>query len=134
MFEFKPHGHGRRIVSYEITIGAVEPFQVGWILGDQCSSTCQNPSEGVGAHESSTVVDFTRGGTICPSKLFTKIDDAKITQGSVIQCTVGSPTKDESCIIVDGVQIDLVGELCSSAVAVFSSKRTWSITKVILEV
>lgn len=140
MFELKTDGHGRAIKSFEVTIGQVELFQIGWLgYSGHCKLTCHK-SEGVGAHALSHVLDVSRGGMVCPAKDsrghevsdstdFTKVDGVRIGQGSVIQCIV-STEADKSCIIVDGTSINLTGKVSSSDIAAFSGRGTWTVTKV----
>jgi hypothetical protein len=132
MFELNPHTHGRRVVSYEIVVDAVESFQVGWLgKPDRCTYICQHVNAGLEAHESSMALDFTRGGTIGPSTEFAQVKDANIKEGSVIR-VVGSAMSG-SCVYLDGVKFDLVGKFAVGDIASFSGKGKWSVTKVGLE-
>ena len=138
VFTLKPRGHTRAIKSFEVTLGEVESFQIGWLIEASWQSNTAEPNQfGVGDISGSFGLDLTHsrfayGGT----STFTPVEGATIGRGTVIRCSAASDgSKRMPELVIDGTKIDydknlFTGGLATSAIPAFSGKGEWSVTNV----
>ena len=85
-FTVQTQGHVREIISYEVVLGNVERFQIGWIDESKYVENLSNDHKnGVGEEIFSIALDCCRGGLLNQGE-FTKLIGLSIGAGSVIRC------------------------------------------------
>jgi hypothetical protein len=85
-FTVQTQGHIREVISYEVVLGNVERFQIGWIDESKYIENLSNDHKnGVGEENNSIALDCCRGGLLNQGD-FTKLVDLSIGAGSVIRC------------------------------------------------
>jgi BTB/POZ domain len=133
VYTLSPHGHARKILGYEVKLGDVENFQLGWLHPTSWpANTSATATTKVGENPYSVGLDlcasaFLYGGTL------SVVENLTVSEGDVIRCV----HKDRKVawyineILVNGQPAEL--HKIAGEIPAFSGKGQWWITKVDLE-
>jgi hypothetical protein len=141
VFTLLPKGHTRKILGYEVKLGKVENFQLGWLHPLRWpADTSTKATTKVGEHSYSLSLDLRASGFLAGGSVAV-VENLTVEDGDLIRCDKNKDGKVAWYIngtLVNGQPAELPDDLRTSrcmndVIPAFSGKGQWWITKIDLQ-